>query len=74
MLVGTRTAVDSALAYMDTHLQYLSEFEHEARESERLRRELRGITLQEEDEMLPDRSRSLQITREDPESPEVAPR
>ena len=57
MLVGTRTAVDSALAYMDTHLQYLSEFEHEARESERLRRELRGITLQEEDEMLPDRSR-----------------
>ncbi|EOD37949.1 hypothetical protein EMIHUDRAFT_224951 [Emiliania huxleyi CCMP1516] len=70
VLVGTRTAVDSALAYMDTHLQYLSEFEHEARESERLRRELRGITLQEEDEMLPDRSRSLQITREDLESAE----
>ena len=27
---------------MDTHLQYLSEFEHEARESERLRRELQS--------------------------------
>jgi len=49
VLVGTKGAVEAALLYMDTHLQYLSDFESEARESEKLRRELRGMAVSEED-------------------------
>lgn len=48
VLVGTKSAVEAALFYMDTHLQYLSEFESEARESEKLRQELRGISVSED--------------------------
>lgn len=48
VLVGTKSAVEAALFYMDTHLQYLSEFESEARESEKLRQELRDISVSED--------------------------
>ena len=37
VLVGTKTAVEAARLYMDTHLQYLTNFETEQRESEKLR-------------------------------------
>jgi predicted RNA-binding protein YlqC (UPF0109 family) len=49
VLVGLKSAVEAALLYMDTHLQYLSEFESEARESEKLRQELRGISVTEDE-------------------------
>jgi predicted RNA-binding protein YlqC (UPF0109 family) len=49
VLVGTKSAVEAALLYMDTHLQYLSQFESEARESEKLRQELRGMAVGEDD-------------------------
>lgn len=48
VLVGTRTAVEAAKLYIETHLQFLSEFESERGESEKLRKELRGIGLGEE--------------------------
>uniref|UniRef100_A0A7S0J573 K Homology domain-containing protein n=1 Tax=Calcidiscus leptoporus TaxID=127549 RepID=A0A7S0J573_9EUKA len=48
VLVGTRTTVEAAKLYMETHLQFLNEFESERSESEKLRKELRGISIGEE--------------------------
>eukprot|EP00965_Chrysotila_dentata_P104390 3446908-Pleurochrysis_carterae.AAC.1 len=45
VLVGTRSAVEAAKLYIETHLQFLSEVEGEQRETERLRHELRGISI-----------------------------
>ncbi|KAL1527303.1 hypothetical protein AB1Y20_015975 [Prymnesium parvum] len=49
VLVGTKSAVEAAILYMETHLQYLPEFETEAQRSEQLRRELRNFSISDTD-------------------------
>ncbi|KAL3902795.1 MAG: hypothetical protein SGPRY_011922 [Prymnesium sp.] len=49
VLVGTRTSVEAAMLYMETHLQYLPEFENETQESDKLRQELRNISIADSD-------------------------
>ena len=49
ILVGTKTAVAAAQLYIDTHLEYLAAYDKEASEAEKLRKELRGIALQDGD-------------------------
>ena len=49
IMVGTATAVEAAQLYIDTHLEYLAEFDKEAAESEKLRRELRGLHIADGD-------------------------
>lgn len=44
-MVGTTSAVEAARLYIDTHLHYLAEFDAEVAESDKLRRELRGIAI-----------------------------
>lgn len=47
MLVGTQTAVSAAQLYIDTHLEYLAEFDKEEIAAEKLRRELQGVGIAE---------------------------
>ena len=49
ILVGTATCVAAAQLYIDTHLEYLAEFDKEAEESEKLRKELKGIGIDEQE-------------------------
>ena len=50
VVVGTKSSVEAARDYMETHLQYLDDFENEQQESDKLRSELRGLALEGADE------------------------
>ena len=47
ILVGTATAVAAAQLYIDTHLEYLAEYDKEKAESERLQHQLDALTVSE---------------------------
>jgi len=49
VLVGTKTAVEAARLYIETHLTYLTNFENEERESQKLRQEIRSMSLEDEE-------------------------